>query len=293
MGTLTKRCVCRAAFVLCAALACAGFLPLAGVHPAESAAHSPQSAPPKFDAVTFRAEPSGGTFNFAYTIDPTHAHISGVTLEFLIVHAYDLRKFQLTGGPQWVRNDRFDVEASVERPTSRADMMQMLRQAITDKFQLVLTPAARTGTVYSLQVAENGPKLGHQPPDRLLQSPLLSLPRGTTLPIATFSFTRRVYGNDGESSSVIPSQVIRGTQATMADLAGQLATALGAPVTDDTGIHEKYDFTLHFDAGVAQDTSDQPGIADALKTQLGLRLKRGRGAYSVYTIKQVERPAQP
>jgi uncharacterized protein (TIGR03435 family) len=282
----------RAAFILCTALACAGSLPLAAIRAPKSTANSAQSAPVKFDAVTIKTEASGAAFNFAYTIDPTHVHISGVALDALICDSYGLSRFQLTGRPQWVRNDRFDIEASVEKPTSHDGMKQMLRQAITDKFQLVLTPTAHTGTVYSLQLAEGGSKLGHQPTDHSLPSALMKLPAGTTLPIMTYTVNRRAYGNNGESSN-IPSQAIRGTQATMADLAGQLANVLGAPVTDDTGLQGKFDFTLHFDAGATQDASDQPGIADALKTQLGLHLTRGRGTYTVYTIKQVEKPAQP
>jgi len=280
-------------FVLCAALACAGSLPLAGLVPSQPAADSPQTALPKFDAVTIKTEARSAGFHFAYTIDPTHVHITGMALEALIRNAYDLSKFQLAGGPQWVRNDRFDVEASVEMPTSHAGMMLMLRQALADKFQLVLTPTAHTGTVYSLQVAEGGSKLGHQPTDNSLPSALMKLPAGTTLPIVTYNLNRRTYGDNGETSSVTPSQAFLGTQATMADLAGQLANVLGAPVSDDTALQGKFDFTLHFDAGATQDPSDQPAIADALKTQLGLHLTRGRGTYTVYTIKQVEKPAQP
>src|SRR5262245_39908219 len=37
-----------------------------------------------------------------------------VAPRFLITYAYQLQPFQLVGGPDWVRNDRFDITAKME-----------------------------------------------------------------------------------------------------------------------------------------------------------------------------------
>jgi hypothetical protein len=36
---------------------------------------------------------------------------SGVTLRALIQRAYEVQDFQIVGGPKWMDNDRFDIEA--------------------------------------------------------------------------------------------------------------------------------------------------------------------------------------
>ena len=40
--------------------------------------------------------------------------IRGATLRMLIANAYDVRDFQISGGPGWVGSDRFDIDARVE-----------------------------------------------------------------------------------------------------------------------------------------------------------------------------------
>ncbi len=40
----------------------------------------------------------------------------GVTLKGLIQQAYDVRDFQISGGPGWIGTERYDIEAKGERP---------------------------------------------------------------------------------------------------------------------------------------------------------------------------------
>src|ERR1043165_1177223 len=46
---------------------------------------------------------------------------SGATLRFLVTVAYQVRSFQVLGGPGWISSDRFDIIATVDRSNPRAD----------------------------------------------------------------------------------------------------------------------------------------------------------------------------
>src|SRR5205823_3988334 len=78
-------------------------------------------------------------------------------------------QFQLlTGGPEWIRSDRFDLEATAEAgaipselPSQlRNDKMRlMLQSLLADRFQLSMHREVKEQSVYALVVAKNGPKL--------------------------------------------------------------------------------------------------------------------------------------
>jgi hypothetical protein len=82
----------------------------------------------------------------------------------------------VSGGPDWVNTTRFDIEAKAPAGVVSAGKLEkmdadkldlMLRALLGDRFKVMLHLEARTGTVYSLVVAKNGPKL---PPPKLRPS---------------------------------------------------------------------------------------------------------------------------
>ena len=44
---------------------------------------------------------------------------TGVTVKQLIGQAYNVRDFQITGGPGWIESDRFDINAKAEGGAER------------------------------------------------------------------------------------------------------------------------------------------------------------------------------
>ncbi len=86
------------------------------------------------------------------------------TLRQLIMEAYRLRPYQLSGGPGWVNGELFNIEAKPPansaaarvkltdpRTTPPPDELLMLRSLLADRFQLELSKEERQGTVYSLE----------------------------------------------------------------------------------------------------------------------------------------------
>ena len=86
----------------------------------------------------------------------------GVTLKFLVVHAYDVLAYQVSGGPGWMSTDRWDIRAKAGNIAVRLQSEQfltMLRALLADRFQLRVHRETKEMYVYALVVAKNGPKL--------------------------------------------------------------------------------------------------------------------------------------
>jgi len=84
------------------------------------------------------------------------------TLKALILMAYDVPDYQLSGGPAWTETDRFDVDARPPEAASRERMMLMLRTLLADRFQLRFHRETKSIPAFTLSVARNGPKFGPQ-----------------------------------------------------------------------------------------------------------------------------------
>ena len=94
--------------------------------------------------------PSGSTFEYQ---TGGALRVRNGTLRGLIESAYDVRDFQIVGGPGWLNADRFDVLArseSAESPVPRTDEMKTtrlkLQALLADRFKLVVRHETRDAT---------------------------------------------------------------------------------------------------------------------------------------------------
>jgi hypothetical protein len=120
--------------------------------PAAPAAQSPE---PTFDVASTKRNVSG-----SFPVGP-EARRGGsfvainATVERLVRFAYDLPDYRLAGGPDWVRSDRFDVEARADRDASSEEIQRMVRTLLKDRFQLVIRQEQREGPSYALVFARS------------------------------------------------------------------------------------------------------------------------------------------
>jgi uncharacterized protein (TIGR03435 family) len=96
--------------------------------------------------------------------------IRGVPLYFIIARAYHV-SFQsprLSGGPEWIRSERYDIEAVAEKGAIPAGLPAAEREArfglllqsvLADRFKLKMRLDDKEAPVYVLAVGKNGPKL--------------------------------------------------------------------------------------------------------------------------------------
>jgi uncharacterized protein (TIGR03435 family) len=194
------------------------------------------------------------------------------TLKSLIQFAYQVRAFQVLGGPSWLDRDTYDIVAKPEaRVAGGKQNLQMVQTLLADRFQLKFHRETRELPVYLLVVAKSGPRL-HE-----AENPL--------------------HGIAGRPRS------IESKGADMQALAATLARRLGYTVIDKTGLTGSYDFTLTFDpnAGLAMSPggeslpaaeSGDPSIFTALQEQLGLKLESSKGPVEVIVIDRAEKPSE-
>jgi uncharacterized protein (TIGR03435 family) len=202
------------------------------------------------------------------------------TLNDLVVFAYELHARQIAGGPDWAETQKYDVTGQPEAQgaPNLTQLRGMIRQLLTDRFKLAFHREQRELPVYAIIVAPGGPKLT----------------KNDTNPNGLPGLLFRGLG------------VLPGTNATIADLAGVMQSAvLDRPVVDKTGLPGRYDFSLRWTpdesqfAGLgdrvpppANDANAPPGLFTAFQEQLGLKLDPTRAPVEVLVIDRVARPSE-
>jgi uncharacterized protein (TIGR03435 family) len=189
---------------------------------------------PKFDefeVATIKPTPPG-VGGRSIRIQSTHEFAAkNHALKTLIAAAYNLNPRAISGGPEWVDSDRYDIVAKApnEVRPNLDEQMSMLRRLLADRFQLRFHREQKELRVYALTVAKRGSKLKES-----MVSPDVS-PDGPPPPLIF----------------VVLPQLVRlpGRNATMAEFASVLQrAALDYPVLDKTGLSARYDFDLEFTA---------------------------------------------
>jgi uncharacterized protein (TIGR03435 family) len=92
--------------------------------------------PPAFEAATIKPSKDrpGHTGSHSRT---GMIVLTGQTLKGLICAAYDVKDFQVSGGPKWMDDDRFDINAKAEGAADGPQLKNMLQTLLADRFQLV------------------------------------------------------------------------------------------------------------------------------------------------------------
>src|ERR1700722_9442145 len=57
-------------------------------------------------------------------------------LKILVMLAYDVPDWRISGGPEWIESDGFDIDAKTENPTSYEQIRLMLQALLADRFKL-------------------------------------------------------------------------------------------------------------------------------------------------------------
>src|SRR5229473_809561 len=88
--------------------------------------------------------------------------VKNTSLRNLIRVAYQVRDFQISGGPDWIDSTHYDIDANAkDKPAPREwlhTMPPMLQSLLEDRFKLKLHRETKELPVYVLTVAKGGPK---------------------------------------------------------------------------------------------------------------------------------------
>lgn len=91
--------------------------------------------------------------------DPGRITMQNVTLKRCIMRAYEIPDLQITGGPKWLDESRYDIEARASYPAPYAELNQMLQTLLAERFRLKLHRETRMLQGYAIVVAKDGLKI--------------------------------------------------------------------------------------------------------------------------------------
>jgi len=207
-------------------------------------------------------------------------------------HNNPLNPDQISGGPDWIKSDLFDIDAKIEKSLvngkwkktnlsvdeQRDQVMLMLQSLLADRFKLRIRHEMKELPVYALVFAKNGPKFAED---------------NTHLEIG--GITARGRGKFEVTSATLSRLVF------VLSMQPELG---GRAVLDKTGLQGHYSFTFQWTpenlsarAGQSADSapsseSSGPSLFTALREQLGLRLESTKAPVDTIVIEHIERPTE-
>lgn len=226
-------------------------------------------------------------------MNPSHKsefRASTASLATLIQLAYSFGPFQIVGGPDWMEDRYFTVEAksdpSVDEQLAklsdddgRQEKLHMVQAMLADRFHLRAHWEVRQQSAYVMTIAKGGLKM---------QTTKLPVPEGDPSMAPTTPQTV-VHAHGGPQGIEID-----GGRFSMRAICLMLAGQLHTPVIDKTGDKGYYDFTFQFSRDTLGDTPPDayPRIPDALQQQLGLHIEMQKGPVDVMVIDHADMPSQ-
>jgi len=263
-----------------AALLCMAALALVPGRPANAQA----PAKLRFEVATIKpsAAPNpGGQISFP----PGRLSMPNFPLSTFISFAYNNPPGGITGGPSWVTQDRYNLQAQAEGMPTIDEKRLMLQTLLAERFALKFHKESKEVDMYALVLARSdgklGPKVtpftgecGQAPPAQ--PCPALITPQGLRL--------------GGQPMTMLANLLtVAGTRF-----------GLGRRIEDRTGLTAKFNMDFTFApaapgaAGAAADplASDGVSIFTALQEQLGVKLEPTRGKLETIVIDGAERPSE-
>jgi uncharacterized protein (TIGR03435 family) len=289
-----------------------------------------------------RPAPSGcvfDSFGYSHQLDPGRLAVIRTTLLHLAAYTIPLpipglperrpelrcgeltQMGLLTGGPDWMRTDAWDVIAKIPdgvftRTPALTDpiLQQMIRTMLAERFGLVIRRETREVPVYLLKVRKDGAKFnGSIPltPDRWGGSKVTIVrlgPDGRRTPVADLPPPED--GGITVVGSLDFGAQLSARNVSMTNLANHLFGFEGRPVLDRTGLTGRYDFHYTepgFEKGLERIISmtalegygccgsglgrGGPFLRDVL-TAVGLELEEARAPFDGWVIERAEKPTE-
>ena len=213
------------------------------------------------------------------------------TVVELIRAAWNLDTYRIVGGPDWIRGERFTIEARPASAVAIGESRVMLQTLLADRFKLRATTAVREVPVYRLVPNRRDGRLGPQfrpaAPDACADGQAAR---------AKFLTCGTIGSNPGRMS---------GRSTSLSTLVAQLSTLTRRVVVDATELVGLYDLDMAWALTEAEVTEqlalgrtkaridpDKPSLSGALEAQLGLRLESATGPVDVLVVESIARPTE-
>jgi uncharacterized protein (TIGR03435 family) len=245
------------------------------------------------------------------TPDPEHFIYTNVPLGRVLLQAFDVQPFQLSGP---IPDARYDINAKFVPGTTTRQINLMLQNLLVERLRLKFHHESRSVQGYELIVAKSGVKMQESAapvglpvlPDTTVWAP--DGARGGYIDSSTDKSGLAELSPGRKGRLLFPlgagRQRISARLQTLADIVSMCQNQIRQPVVDKTGLTGTYDFNLDFSMNmqpsstVEASSATGPPLADArdeglpfaaaIQT-LGLRLQPSKVAIDVVVIDRIER----
>jgi uncharacterized protein (TIGR03435 family) len=196
----------------------------------------------------------------------------GYTLVLLMQRAYGVMDWNVTGGPAWIRTDRYDVTAKSEfgGNITERQLQPMLQKLLADRFKLRLHQDSKEMSGFAMVVASGGPKM-----------------------------KAAADGEEHFDTFRMNGAGLSGPGIRMQELARYIGGKLGLVVVDKTGLTGVYDVKANWTEepdqavpGVDSRDALRPMVFAALQDQLGLKIVAQRISVPILVIDSVEKASE-
>jgi uncharacterized protein (TIGR03435 family) len=254
---------------------------------------------PEWAVISIKPD-NGADHGMRFFFTPDGISFNNIPVQMILRQAFNLQDDLIFGAPDWVKSDRYDVEAKVDGADVAAlktipydQRGVMLQSLLADRFKMVTHTETRTLPVYELHIAKSGLKL-HQ------ATPGDTYPHGIKAPDGSAARSGMMMMGRGNFT---------GQAVSLTVLIKQLSQQLHRTIVDKTGLTGNYDFNLRWspeqDLGGGPPgsegsphetppppTDSGPTIFTALEEQLGLKLESTKGTVTTLVIDHIEKPSE-
>jgi uncharacterized protein (TIGR03435 family) len=230
--------------------------------------------------------------------------VASAPLFIFVATAYDLpfQTDRLTGGPAWIRTERYDIEATPEPGMIPAGatvkdrnekVRLMLQTMLAERFKMVIRRDVKELPVYAVVMKKGGSKMQKA---AVQEKGCLEVTKGPDDPASCHTFS----GGQGRG--------IHAQAVSMPDLAAYASSWADRPVVDKTGLRGL--FNIQTEGWVpmrprpprpaGQDpTAEDLAFADPARPtlfqifdRLGLKLESQKAPVEMFVIESAERPSE-
>src|SRR5581483_3163337 len=242
----------------------------------------PEGVQPEFEVASIKPSPEGQPGNGGFNVTATELRSRNTSLADIITFTFEIHSTQLSGLPGWAETERYDIAARLPQggDPSDAQIRTMLKNLLESRCGLSFHTEKRELSVYAIRIGKNGP--------------------------AGIKMVKNTTNGARAGAQGLGRTVFSGV--TMANFALQLQLrVLDRPVIDQTGLLDRYDFTLNWRPdefqfprasaaqrayAVANGADALPDLFTAFQEQLGLKLEATKALVDVLVIDKVSRPSE-
>jgi uncharacterized protein (TIGR03435 family) len=235
------------------------------------------SADPSFEVATIKLT-NPDTRNRGMGMQGQTFKAVNLSLQELMVFAYELHPKQILGAPSWFDSERYDITArpDAEGQPNPNQMRIMVRKLLGERFQVKAHKEKKELPVYAIGLSRGGAKISKN---------------DTSGDMPNFIFRN--------AGSIIV------TNATIQDFGRVMQNrVLDRPVVDQTGLAGRFDFSLTWTPATQQSPAPTivsalgdktelfPDLFTAMQQQLGLKLDTTKVNMDVLVIEKVEKASE-